>query len=67
MYEFNIPDMSCGHCVSTVTKAIKTADPDAIANFDLLKRKATVESSIDAKAIGDALEHAGYPAILQTA
>ena len=26
MYEFDIPDMSCGHCVGTVTQAIKSVD-----------------------------------------
>ena len=30
MYEFNIPDMSCGHCVGTVTQAIKSVDPAAV-------------------------------------
>jgi copper chaperone len=62
MYEYDIPDMSCGHCVATVTKAIKMADPDAIAAVDLASRKATVESRIDPQAIGAALEDAGYPA-----
>ncbi|WP_375337215.1 heavy-metal-associated domain-containing protein, partial [Rhizobium bangladeshense] len=27
MYEFEIQNMTCGHCASTVEKAIKTADP----------------------------------------
>jgi copper chaperone len=62
MYEFDIPDMSCGHCVSTVSKAIKTADPDAVANIDLTRRKATVESKTDPTTIRAALEAAGYPA-----
>jgi copper chaperone len=62
MYEFDIPDMSCGHCVSTVTKAIKTADPAAVATVDLTKRKAKVETKADPNAIGAALDDAGYPA-----
>lgn len=61
MYEFDIPDMSCGHCVSTVSKAIKTADPDAVANIDLMKRKATVDSKADPAVFRIALEQAGYP------
>jgi copper chaperone len=61
MYEFDIPDMSCGHCVSTVSKAIKSADPEAVANIDLMRRKATVESKTDPAVIRAALEAAGYP------
>ncbi|MDB5526523.1 MAG: hypothetical protein JWM58_4286 [Rhizobium sp.] len=60
MYEFNIPDMSCGHCVASVTKAIKSADPEAVANIDLTKRKATVESKTDPAILGAALKDAGY-------
>jgi copper chaperone len=60
MYEFDIPDMSCGHCVATVTKAIKSADPEAVANIDLAKRKATVESKADPAILGAALKDAGY-------
>jgi copper chaperone len=67
MYEFSIPDMSCGHCVSSVTKAIKAVDPDAVADVDLTKRKAAVETKVDPKTISDALENAGYPAVLETA
>lgn len=67
MYEFDIPDMSCGHCVATVTKAIKEADPDSVADVDLIKRVATVTSKVDPKTIGSALEDAGYPATFKAA
>ena len=62
MYEFDIPDMSCGHCVGTVTKAIKSVDAAAVAKLDLNTRKATVETRADPDAIGAALDEAGYPA-----
>lgn len=67
MYEYEIPDMSCGHCVATVTKAIRQADPAAIANVDLIKRTATVTSTVDPNTIGAALEEAGYPATFKAA
>jgi copper chaperone len=66
MYEFDIPDMSCGHCVATVTKAIKAADPEATADIDLGNRKAKVASAVDPKAIGAAMEDAGYPSTFRT-
>ncbi|MCB1446238.1 MAG: heavy-metal-associated domain-containing protein [Rhizobiaceae bacterium] len=60
MYEYDIPDMSCGHCVAAVTKAIKAADPEASADIDLTARKAIVSSRRDPQAIGAAIEEAGY-------
>lgn len=62
MYEFDIPDMSCGHCVGTVTQAIKLVNPAAVADVDLSKRKATVETTCDPGTISAALDEAGYPA-----
>lgn len=67
MYEFDIPDMSCGHCVGTVTQAIKSVDPTAVANIDLSKRMAIVESKADPGIIGAALDEAGYPATYKAA
>jgi copper chaperone len=62
MYEYDIPDMSCGHCVSAVEKAIKAADPKASAEVDLMKRRALVTSAVDPQAIAAAIDEAGYPA-----
>jgi copper chaperone len=61
MYEYDIPDMSCGHCVATVEKAIKGADPKASAEVDLMKRRALVISAVDPRAIAAAIDEAGYP------
>ena len=61
MYEYDIPDMSCGHCVTTIEKAIKAADPQASANVDLMKRQAVVTSAVDPQAIAAAIDEAGYP------
>jgi copper chaperone len=67
MYEFDIPDMSCGHCVGTVTKAIQSVDPAAVPDVDLGKRKAKVETKASPEAIGVALDEAGYPATYKAA
>lgn len=67
MYEFDIPDMTCGHCAGTVTKAIKSVDPAAIANVDLNTRKAIVETTVDPSAVTAALDDAGYPATYKAA
>ncbi|ANP86001.1 heavy-metal-associated domain-containing protein [Rhizobium leguminosarum] len=61
MYEFDIPNMTCGHCKGTVEKAIKSADPSADVTIDLASRKAKVETALDPSVIGQAIEQAGYP------
>lgn len=60
--EFELKDMSCGHCVATVTKTVKLLDPEARVEIDLATRKVTVETGKDRKSIADALAEAGYPA-----
>lgn len=66
MYEFNIENMSCGHCVSAVTKAIKSVDPDASASIDLNGKSARIETKLDPSIIGSAITEAGYPSSLKT-
>lgn len=61
MLEFNLPDMSCGHCASTVTKACKLVDPEARVEVDLTSKKVKVESKEDAQEFAQALADAGYP------
>jgi copper chaperone len=53
--------MTCGHCASTVEKAIKAADPEASASIDLGGKTARVETKLDPAAINAAIENAGYP------
>lgn len=60
MYEFDIPDMSCNHCIAAITTAIRTVDPDATADIDLAKRTAIVTSKADPQRIEAAIQHAGY-------
>lgn len=61
MLEFNVEGMSCGHCVSMVTQAVKGADPAAKVEVDLATHKVRVETSEDRRSIAAALTDAGYP------
>ncbi len=61
MMKFTVPDMTCGHCVSTVTKAIKGLDAAAQVKADLASKTLAVETSAPAPAVAKALEDAGYP------
>jgi copper chaperone len=60
MYEFQIPDMTCGHCVKAVTEAIKTADPAAEVKIDLSSHQVQVQSTAPRERLVAQLKEAGY-------
>lgn len=59
--KFAVPDMSCGHCVSTITKAVKALDANAAVMTDLAAKTVSIETSAPAPAVSKALDEAGYP------
>ncbi len=61
MTEFDIEAMTCGHCVSTITKTVQLLDPQAKVDVDLSRKKVKVESTKDRAVIAAALTEAGYP------
>jgi copper chaperone len=56
---YKVPEMSCGHCVSTIETAVKTVDPHAVS-ADLAGHQVTVQTRIDASRIAAAIHSAGY-------
>lgn len=61
MIAFDVKDMSCGHCVSTITRAIKAADPAARVRIDLAAQRVEVEpGDEDAEGLREAIAEAGY-------
>ncbi len=61
MQVFRVNDMTCGHCVSTITKAIKATDKDAKVTIDLAQHLVMVEpTEADAQDLTDAITEAGY-------
>ena len=61
MLELTIQSMTCGHCTSTVTQAVKSVDPEAEVNVDLATKKLRVETTAGREAVVGALTDAGYP------
>jgi len=59
--EFNVPDMSCGHCAGVITKAVQQLDADAMISIDLPAKKVTIETVHDRQIVAAALTEAGYP------
>ena len=61
MITFEVNDMTCGHCVSTITKALKGTDKDAKVQIDLATHRVQVEPvSADAEELAEAIKDAGY-------
>ena len=60
MHEFNLPTMSCGHCVKAVTEAAQEVDPQARVEVDLAGKQARVQSPQPRERFVDALKEAGY-------
>jgi copper chaperone len=61
MIAFEVSDMTCGHCVSTITKALRAADKDARVEIDLATHRVQVEpGTATPQALADAIKEAGY-------
>jgi len=62
MYRFHVPDMTCAHCVRTITDAVHQVDPAADVTADPSTHAVTVRSTADQPALLAALSEAGYDA-----
>ena len=62
-FQFNVPDMSCGHCVSTITKAVQQVAPGASVTTDLSAHRVTVDGASDVDVVRKAIVDAGYDVV----
>jgi copper chaperone len=61
MISFQVNDMTCGHCVSTITKALTAEDAAAQVRFDLALHRVDIESAeSNAAELSEAIKAAGY-------
>ncbi|GGA43421.1 heavy-metal-associated domain-containing protein [Pelagibacterium lentulum] len=65
MHIFEVKDMTCGHCAGTIEKAVKTADPQATIEIDLIEHRVSIESGATASALEKIIGNAGYSPILR--
>jgi copper chaperone len=61
MIELTLPDMTCGHCVQTVTRTVHQVDPAASVDIDLPSHRLRIESPQPADSFKAALAEEGYP------
>lgn len=60
MLRYTVGDMTCGHCVQTITKAVSALDPAATVAIDLPTKAVDVTSSVAPEAVAGAIREAGY-------
>ncbi|MGZ8251717.1 MAG: heavy-metal-associated domain-containing protein [Methylophilaceae bacterium] len=60
MLTFKVEDMTCGHCVGVITKAIKEEDESAKVEIDLPTKTVNIESSKPAESFVRVITEAGY-------
>lgn len=61
MISFEVKEMTCGHCVGTIAKALKAADKDAKVEIDLATHRVQVQpGAADVEELAQAIKEAGY-------
>ena len=61
MITFEVKDMTCGHCVGAITKAVASVDPGAKMQIDLASHRVQIEPAASSAAVlSDAIEEAGF-------
>lgn len=64
MIAFEVNDMTCGHCVSSITKAVKAVDAGAKVDIDLARHLVQIEAEgANMQALSDAIQGAGFTPI----
>jgi copper chaperone len=58
--ELKVPDMTCGHCASTITKAVKQLDASAKVDISLAEHRVRVESKASKEDLVHCVAEAGY-------
>ena len=61
MISFQVNDMTCGHCVSSITKAVKALDSGAKVQVDLASHRVEIEpAGANAVELINVIKEAGY-------
>lgn len=66
MLQFEVNDMTCGHCVRAITAAVKGAAPAATVEIDLPGHLVRVGGAPEGDKIEAAIREAGYTPLRKT-
>ena len=67
MLKLKVAGMTCGGCVSSVTRAVSAAAPDAKVSVDLKSGEVAIDGAASKPAIVAAIEDAGYDVVGEAA
>jgi copper chaperone len=59
-FAFTVPDMTCGHCVRSITDAVRAAYPAARVEVDLAAKRVSVANAGDRSAVASVIAAEGY-------
>ncbi len=59
--QLKVPNMACGACAETITKAVLKIDPKASVKADPKTKQVTVETQTSESSIKEAIAAVGYP------
>lgn len=65
MIEFEVKDMTCGHCVETITRVVKETAPTASVGIDLPAHLVRIDGEFKADVIERAIREVGYTPVLK--
>lgn len=65
MFEFEVKDMTCGHCVTTITRAVKETLPTASVGIDLPNHLVRIDGVPSADIIEQVIRELGYTPVLK--
>ena len=60
MIELTINDMTCGGCVASITRVVKSLDPNATVDANVESRQVRINSQTDTEAVVAAIANAGF-------
>jgi copper chaperone len=60
--QLTVPKMACSACVNTITKAVKTVDPNATVQAEPKTKLVIIETQASETKIKEAITTAGYRA-----
>ena len=63
MLHFSVENMSCGHCVRSITAALQALDPQAQVRIDLARGELDFTGQLSIEQVLETLKAQGYPAV----
>ena len=66
MIELTVNDMTCGHCASTIARAVRDVDADGKCDVDIRAKRVRITSAHPAVEFVSAIQEAGYTPVLDS-